>query len=186
MSSASSFTISNADENHRNLDLIPSSSNSSCSDSSNSSPDRQQNQGYALLNGKSRRKKRSFIPENKKDSIYWSQRSKNNISAQRSRVKRRVNDLVLETKLTQLSNENQILRAKIDMLAKKFGHLTNDQETMESSRNLLNENEKLNAVDAKKTSPSEEDNLLDQSTNSQPSSVPVRWRFKLFSSGSNS
>jgi vrille protein len=67
------------------------------------------------------------ISDNKKDPIYWSQRSKNNLSAKRSRVKRRMNDLVLETKLTQLNNENEILRAKIDMLTRKFGHLTNEQ-----------------------------------------------------------
>ena len=187
MSATSSLIIANTDENHPHHELIPSSSSSSFSTSSScSSPDRQTH-GYVLLNEKSRRKKRSLMPENKKDSIYWSQRSKNNLSAQRSRVKRRVNDLVLETKVTQLSNENQILRAKIDMLARKFGHLANDEDKLtNTSEKLVKAQETLEVLNSSKENPCEDENLLEKSVESQLAPLPVKWRLKLFSSSSNS
>jgi len=109
-----------------------SSSSSSCS-----SQDIPQEE-YILLNNKSSRKKRAFIPDNKKTPIYWSQRSRNTLSAKRSRVKRRVNDLVLETKLTQLTNDNEILRAKIDMLTRKFDQLHHDALKSTEKPTVLN------------------------------------------------
>lgn len=132
------------------------------SSASNSSLDEQQ-QEDTPLNNKSRRKKRSFIPDEKKDPVYWSQRSKNNLSAKRSRVKRRMNDLVLETKLTQLSNENEVLKAKIDMLTRKFGHLTNQEQAEVEPLNTSNESSQT-----EKTSP-----------------MPMKWRFKLLSTPSS-
>jgi len=92
----------------------------------------------------------------KKDSKYWSQRSKNNLSAKRSRVKRRMNDLVLETKLTQLTNENEILRAKIDMLTRKFGQ------------------EKPTVFNQSVNNPS-------MTTKTEQLSLPIKLRFKLLS-----
>jgi vrille protein len=87
---------------------------------------------------KSSRKKRAFIPDNKKTPIYWSQRSRNTLSAKRSRVKRRMNDLVLETKLTQLTNDNGILRAKIDILTRKFDQLKHDALKSSEKPTVLN------------------------------------------------
>ncbi|CAF0972785.1 unnamed protein product [Adineta steineri] len=178
----------NTYENPPYQDISTSSSASSSSfstSSSCSSPDIQQKE-YSLLNNKSRRKKRAFIPDEKKDPVYWSQRSKNNLSAKRSRVKRRMNDLVLETKVTELNNENEILRAKIDMLARKFGHLTNDQQQEEEE-----EKEKLNTNKSDETQVSnlleqstEEQSLIDKTTLSSP--MPIKWRFKLFNMTSNS
>lgn len=137
--------------------------NESSTSSSSSSFDDSQQQEDTPLSSQSRRKKRSFIPEEKKDPVYWCQRSKNNLSAKRSRVKRRMNDLVLETKLTQLSNENEVLKAKIDMLTRKFGQLTNEEQV---------EVEPLNTTD--ESLPSE-----------KASPIPIKWRLKFLSSPSS-
>jgi len=181
--------MNNLEDNNNPYHDTPTSSSFSTS-SSCSSPDIQQKE-YVLLNNKSRRKKRAFIPDDKKDPIYWSQRSKNNLSAKRSRVKRRMNDLVLETKLTQLTNENEILRAKIDMLARKFGHLTNKEEDEEELEKLNNnkseETEVLNLLDqSSKSNPIEEQSLIDKPSTSISSPMPIKWRFKLFNMTSNS
>jgi vrille protein len=186
--------MNNSEENHPYHDT-PTSSSSSTSfstSSSCSSPDIQKNE-YALLNNKSRRKKRAFIPDEKKDPIYWSQRSKNNLSAKRSRVKRRMNDLVLETKLTQLTNENQILRAKIDMLARKFGNLTNkeDEEViLNNNNNKTEQTEVSNLLDQSSSSeiinPTEEQSLIDKTSTTVSTTMPIKWRFKLFNMTSNS
>jgi len=45
------------------------------------------------------RKRRDFIPNEMKDDHYWERRRKNNLAAKRSREKRRLNDIVLETKV---------------------------------------------------------------------------------------
>ncbi|XP_027881238.1 nuclear factor interleukin-3-regulated protein isoform X1 [Xiphophorus couchianus] len=67
------------------------------------------------------RKKREFIPEEKKDTIYWERRRKNNEAAKRSREKRRINDMVLENKLMALGEENASLKAELLSLKMKFG-----------------------------------------------------------------
>lgn len=59
------------------------------------------------------RRKREMIPADKKDSIYWDKRRKNNEAAKRSREKRRLNDLMLEGQLLALSEENAQLRAHV-------------------------------------------------------------------------
>ncbi|XP_053703837.1 nuclear factor interleukin-3-regulated protein [Synchiropus splendidus] len=67
------------------------------------------------------RRKREFIPEEKKDNIYWERRRKNNEAAKRSREKRRINDMVLENKLMALGEENASLKAELLSLKLKFG-----------------------------------------------------------------
>ncbi|XP_062310737.1 nuclear factor, interleukin 3 regulated, member 6 [Osmerus eperlanus] len=64
------------------------------------------------------RRKREFIPHEKKDDGYWDKRKKNNEAAKRSREKRRVNDMVLENRVLALMEENARLRA--ELLALKF------------------------------------------------------------------
>lgn len=59
------------------------------------------------------RRKREFIPAEKKDTIYWEKRRKNNEAAKRSREKRKVNDYVLETHLMALKEENARLSAEL-------------------------------------------------------------------------
>ncbi|XP_046899878.1 nuclear factor interleukin-3-regulated protein-like [Hypomesus transpacificus] len=67
------------------------------------------------------RRKREFIPDEKKDEGYWDKRRKNNEAAKRSREKRRANDMVLETRVLGLLEENARLRAELLALKFRFG-----------------------------------------------------------------
>ncbi|XP_061829614.1 nuclear factor, interleukin 3 regulated, member 6 [Nerophis lumbriciformis] len=67
------------------------------------------------------RRKREFIPVDKKDDGYWDKRRKNNEAAKRSREKRRVNDMVLESRVLALLEENARLRAEVLALKFRFG-----------------------------------------------------------------
>ncbi|XP_016382523.1 nuclear factor interleukin-3-regulated protein-like [Sinocyclocheilus rhinocerous] len=73
------------------------------------------------LRGLGLRRKREFIPDDKKDATYWEKRRKNNEAAKRSREKRRVSDYVLETQLVSLSEENARLRAELLALKLRYG-----------------------------------------------------------------
>lgn len=77
------------------------------------------------------RRKREFIPEEKKDHQYWERRRKNNEAAKRSREKRRINDMVLENKLLALGEENASLKAELLSLKLKFGLLSSSAYTQE-------------------------------------------------------
>ncbi|XP_007898223.1 nuclear factor interleukin-3-regulated protein [Callorhinchus milii] len=70
------------------------------------------------------RRKREFIPDEKKDALYWEKRRKNNEAAKRSREKRRLNDMVLENKLMALGEENARLKSELLSLKLKFGLIT--------------------------------------------------------------
>ncbi|CAL8308814.1 unnamed protein product [Lota lota] len=59
------------------------------------------------------RRKREMTPAEKKDTIYWDKRLKNNEAAKRSREKRRLNDMMMEGELLSLSDENAQLRAEV-------------------------------------------------------------------------
>ncbi|KAL4647945.1 nuclear factor interleukin-3-regulated protein-like [Arapaima gigas] len=67
------------------------------------------------------RRRREFIPDEKKDEGYWDKRRKNNEAAKRSREKRRVNDMVLESRVMALLEENARLRAELLALKFRFG-----------------------------------------------------------------
>ncbi|KAM9394238.1 nuclear factor, interleukin 3 regulated, member 6 [Pholidichthys leucotaenia] len=67
------------------------------------------------------RRKREFIPHEKKDEGYWDKRRKNNEAAKRSREKRRMNDMVLESRVLALLEENARLRAELLALKFRFG-----------------------------------------------------------------
>ncbi|XP_026091735.1 nuclear factor interleukin-3-regulated protein-like [Carassius auratus] len=69
------------------------------------------------------RRKREFIPDDKKDASYWEKRRKNNEAAKRSREKRRVSDYVMETRLVSLNEENARLRAELLALKLRYGLL---------------------------------------------------------------
>ncbi|XP_040895443.1 nuclear factor, interleukin 3 regulated, member 4 [Toxotes jaculatrix] len=73
------------------------------------------------LGRKGPRRKREFIPEEKKDALYWEKRRKNNEAAKRSREKRRMNDYVLETHLVALKEENARLSAELMAIKLHFG-----------------------------------------------------------------
>ncbi|XP_076338605.1 uncharacterized protein LOC143240285 [Tachypleus tridentatus] len=72
------------------------------------------------LNLFSERKQREFIPDSKKDDSYWDRRRRNNEAARRSRQKRRLNDLVLESKVLELTKENIILRAELGAIRDRY------------------------------------------------------------------
>ncbi|XP_034149833.1 uncharacterized protein si:dkey-172o19.2 [Esox lucius] len=67
------------------------------------------------------RRKREMTPVEKKDANYWDKRRKNNEAAKRSREKRRVNDLMLESQLLAISEENTMLRAEVLSLQYHIG-----------------------------------------------------------------
>jgi len=69
----------------------------------------------------SSRKQREFTPDSKKDDTYWDRRRRNNAAAKRSREKRRLNDMLLEKRVVQLSRENHILRAQVTAVFKSYG-----------------------------------------------------------------
>ena len=70
---------------------------------------------------KGNRRKRKFIPDEKKDALYWEKRRKNNEAAKRSREKRRMNDYVLETHLMALREENKRLSAELMAIKLQYG-----------------------------------------------------------------
>lgn len=88
------------------------------------------------------RRKREFIPDEKKDTLYWERRRKNNEAAKRSREKRRINDMVLENKLMALGEENASLKAELLSLKLKFGLVSSAAYAQEvqkfSSSNAVN------------------------------------------------
>jgi vrille protein len=69
----------------------------------------------------SQRKQREFIPDNKKDESSWDRRRRNNEAAKRSREKRRFNDMILETRVVELSKENHVLKAQLAAIKDKYG-----------------------------------------------------------------
>jgi len=69
----------------------------------------------------SQRKQREFIPEAKKDDSYWDRRRRNNEAAKRSREKRRLNDLILENRVLELSKDNHILQSQLNAIYEKYG-----------------------------------------------------------------
>ncbi|XP_068445256.1 uncharacterized protein [Clinocottus analis] len=79
-------------------------------------------------NGNNARRKREFIPTEKKDEGYWNKRKKNNEAAKRSREKRRANDMVLESRVMGLLEENGRLRAELLALKFRFGLVKDSSE----------------------------------------------------------
>lgn len=88
------------------------------------------------------RRKREFIPEEKKDNLYWERRHKNNEAAKRSREKRRINDMFLENKLMALGEENACLKSELLSLKLKFGlvNLAAYTEKLQNSSSSANRN----------------------------------------------
>ncbi|XP_015238137.1 PREDICTED: uncharacterized protein LOC107089719 [Cyprinodon variegatus] len=82
------------------------------------------------------RRKREFIPEEKKDAFYWEKRRKNNEAAKRSREKRRLNDYALETHLMALKEENARLSAELMAIKLHFGLSQSSAYTAHQSNQL--------------------------------------------------
>ncbi|CAF1268134.1 unnamed protein product [Adineta steineri] len=86
------------------------------------------------------RKRRDFIPNDMKDDHYWERRRKNNLAAKRSREKRRLNDIVLETKVVELSNENETLKAKLHLMLSRLNMKETEME------NIFEEEQRLGHI----------------------------------------
>uniref|UniRef100_A0A8C5N8Y5 BZIP domain-containing protein n=1 Tax=Gouania willdenowi TaxID=441366 RepID=A0A8C5N8Y5_GOUWI len=54
-----------------------------------------------------------MTPTDKKDNAYWIRRHKNNEAAKRSREKRRLKGLIMQSRLLAVSEENAQLRAQL-------------------------------------------------------------------------
>ncbi|XP_019412506.1 PREDICTED: nuclear factor interleukin-3-regulated protein [Crocodylus porosus] len=76
--------------------------------------------------GTTSRRKREFMPDEKKDTMYWEKRRKNNEAAKRSREKRRLNDFAMESQLAVLREENTFLRTELLALKLRFGLISPD------------------------------------------------------------
>jgi hypothetical protein len=90
-----------------------------------------------------------------------------------------MNDLVLETKLTQLSNENEILRAKIEMLTRKFGQ--ENEQLKPTILNILDQSSiqtNHSAIDPSM--------ITTEQLALNKSSIPIKLRFKLLNITSDS
>ena len=68
-----------------------------------------------------RPKPREFTKDTRKDDSYWDRRRRNNEAAKRSREKRRFNDMILESRVAELTRDNYLLRAQLNTIRDKFG-----------------------------------------------------------------
>lgn len=67
---------------------------------------------------------RAFVPNDRKDDIYWSKRHKNNDSARRSRVKRKAIEKCMQQKLLELQKENIQLKHEMSALRRRYAEDT--------------------------------------------------------------
>lgn len=67
------------------------------------------------------RRKREFVPQEKKDVSYWNKRGKNNDAAKKSRDKRRIRSLEMERSIFALSEENKHLKTELLTLQYQLG-----------------------------------------------------------------
>lgn len=83
--------------------------------------------------GGSLRRKREFIPNEKKDTLYWEKRQRNNEAARRSRERRRFNDLAMANQVLALEEENLRLRVELWDLKAQFGLISFKAHPQENS-----------------------------------------------------
>lgn len=89
------------------------------------------------------RKQREFIPENKKDDSYWDRRRRNNEAAKRSREKRRLNDMLLETRVIELAKDNHILKCQLNAIFEKYGIKGENMISMEQCMVTMPSNDQI-------------------------------------------
>lgn len=94
---------------------------------------------------------REFIPPERKDEKYWFKRVRNNVSARKSRMKRKAMDKVIERKLLALQKENIQLRNELAALNMMYLHRPTDKRTASMvSPNVIKEyNIQKDAIDDK-------------------------------------
>merc|ERR1719445_2053889 len=101
----------------------------------------------------SQRKQREFIPENKKDDSYWDRRRRNNEAAKRSREKRRLNDMLLETRVIELSKDNHILKCQLNAVFEKYGIKGESLVSMEQVMSTMPSNDHILSLTKKRLGP---------------------------------
>lgn len=99
------------------------------------------------------RKQREFIPENKKDDSYWDRRRRNNEAAKRSREKRRLNDMLLETRVIELSKDNHILKAQLNAIFEKYGIKGENMVSMDQVMSTMPSNDQVLQFTKKRLGP---------------------------------
>ena len=67
-----------------------------------------------------RRRIKRVTPDSEKDERYWERRMKNNESAKRSRENRRQMDFVIRSRVSNLEEENALLREELSLLKAKY------------------------------------------------------------------
>ena len=99
------------------------------------------------------RKQREFIPEAKKDDCYWDRRRRNNEAAKRSREKRRLNDMLLETRVIELAKDNHILKCQLNAVFEKYGIKGENLVSMEQVMSTMPSNDHILSVTKKRLGP---------------------------------
>merc|ERR1712112_477861 len=99
------------------------------------------------------RKQREFIPEAKKDDSYWDRRRRNNEAAKRSREKRRLNDMLLETRVIELAKDNHILKCQLNAVFEKYGIKGENLVSMEQVMSTMPSNDHILSVTKKRLGP---------------------------------
>ena len=69
------------------------------------------------------KKRTHVIPDDMKDNSYWDKRKKNNMSAKRSRVARRLKEEQSAVRVVCLEEENLRLRTEVSMLKEEVNKL---------------------------------------------------------------
>jgi len=123
-------------------------------------PGHPNNMGQAAYNNNfgrkdifNQRKQREFIPEAKKDDCYWDRRRRNNEAAKRSREKRRLNDMLLETRVIELAKDNHILKCQLNAVFEKYGIKGENLVTMEQVMSTMPSNDHILSVTKKRLGP---------------------------------
>lgn len=123
-------------------------------------PGHPNNMGQAAFNNSfsrkdifNQRKQREFIPEAKKDDCYWDRRRRNNEAAKRSREKRRLNDMLLETRVIELAKDNHILKCQLNAVFEKYGIKGENLVSMEQMMSTMPSNDHILSVTKKRLGP---------------------------------
>jgi len=112
--------------------------------------------GGGKRDANNQRKQREFIPEAKKDDCYWDRRRRNNEAAKRSREKRRLNDMLLETRVIELSKENHILKAQLNAVFQKYGIKGENMISMDEVMSTMPSNDQVLNFTKKRLTPMSE------------------------------
>ena len=94
-----------------------------------------------------RKKRRTLVPEDKKNTEYWEKRKRNNLAARRSREERRTKELQTFETMKHLQQENNALKQTIKMLMESQNELQKEifslRHCLEVSQAMLNNKQML-------------------------------------------